>query len=181
MVARPLPPVPEDPDEAARAAYAHGLRLLSGRELSEAAMRTRLAARGFADDAVDAATARLVQVGALSDQRAVKAVARTLVLVKRRGRLRARRELELKGFRAEDAATAVAELVSDDDEREAIERALDARLRARPAVRFDTAAMTRLYAFLIRKGFAAGAARDAVRRRFRTASLPDDAAGEEDR
>lgn len=173
-MARATQPIPDDPGKAADAAYAHGLRLLSGRELAEAAVRSRLAERGFDEAAINSAIARLTRAGALSDQRAVRAVARTLVQVKRRGRYRAQRELEAKGFRKEDAAVALAELLSDDDEHALIERTLDARLRGRPVSRHDVAGMKRVYAALVRRGFPPSAVGDAVRRRFAHAPLDED-------
>jgi regulatory protein len=175
-VERAARPVPEDPDDAAAAAYGHGLRLLSSRELAEADVRTRLAARGFDPAAVDAAVGRLRQAGALSNARAVRAVARTLVVVKRRGRLRAQRELEARGFGKAEIAEALAELFAGEDERALVDRALDRRLRGRPAARGDVAAMRRVYAALLRQGFPPAIVRDAVRRRF-SGAVPDDEPG----
>ena len=47
-MARAVTPPPDDPAEALSAAYTRGLRLLGGRELSEPAVRQRLAAAGLA-------------------------------------------------------------------------------------------------------------------------------------
>lgn len=172
-MARATRPVPDDPAEAAEAAYAHGLRLLSGRELAEADVHTRLTRRGFDATATASAIARLAAVGALSDQRAVRAVARTLVRVKRRGRIRARRELEARGFRTEDVAAALAELFAEVGEGELIERVLDARLRARPLTKGDAGGLRRAYAALIRRGFSPAASAAAVRRRAAGEDLGD--------
>jgi regulatory protein len=160
-------PVPEDPAEALGAACTKGLRLLAARELSEAAVRQRLIDAGFLSDTVAAALDKLRQSGALNEGRAIQAVARTLVRVKRRGRLRALRELEARGFSHDDAASALAELLGDADERDAVERALTARLRGRSLEHADPAAIRRLMAALLRQGHPPGLVRDAVRRRAR--------------
>lgn len=172
-MARAARPVPDDPDEAAAMAYAYGLRLLSGRELAEADMRRRLAVRGFGAATVDAAVGRLTGTGALSDARAVRAVARTLVQVKRRGRIRARRELEARGFRPDDIAAALGEVFADVGEDDLIERALDAKLRGRSLDAGDLAGQRRVFAALVRRGFRPSAAAAAVRRRCAGARLPE--------
>jgi regulatory protein len=178
-VARAITPPPDDPAEALSAAYTRGLRLLGGRELSEPAVRQRLAAAGYLPSTIDAAVDRLRQTGALDERRALAAVARTIVQVKRRGRLRAQRELEARGFSREAAAEALAGLLSADDERVLVERALDARLRGRLVRTGDVAAMRRLQGALLRQGFPPGLVRDAVRNRFRNAPrLEDDAIDE---
>jgi regulatory protein len=177
-VARATPVVSDDPVKACNEAFARGLRLLGARELSESAVRRRLADRGFEPATVDAAIDRLCRCGVLDDQRAVGAVARTLVLVKRRGRLRAQRELEARGFSRATAAAALAEILAGEDERILVERALDRRLHGRPVVREDLASMRRLLAALIRQGFSPALARDAVRARFKNAPCLDDESSE---
>jgi regulatory protein len=171
---RAAAPVPEDPAAARTAAYAYGIRLLAAREMAEAAVRRRLLDRGFPTSVAEETVARLVRIGALDDSRAVRTAARTLVIVKLRGRLRAQRELEGKGFRPAEAAAALQEILHDTDERQLVERALDARLRGRVLRADDPAGMRRLYAALMRRGFAPGAIRDAVRRRAKTGSAVDD-------
>ncbi len=165
---------PLDPVKAREEAWAAGLRLLAGRELSAAGVRERLAARGFQPDAVEAAVERLTASRALDEQRAVRAVAHTLVHVKRHGRARARRELVARGFTPDGAEAALAETLSDQDERAAVERVLDLKLRGRPLDRGDQAASRRLFAMLLRRGYAAGVAREALRRRTGQAPPLDD-------
>lgn len=167
---RAATPVPEDPAAARAAAYAHAVRLLSGREMAQSAVLRRLLDRGFPSAVAEESVARLVRVGALDDSRAVRTTARTLVVVKLRGRLRAQRELEARGFSREDAIAALAELLQDTDERDLVERALDARLRGRPVQAGDVAGMRRLYGALLRRGFAPGVVRDVVLRRAKAAS-----------
>jgi len=160
---RPAAP-PEDPAEALRAAVAAGLRSLALRERSAADVRDRLARQGYAADVVDEAVARLRQAGALDEARAARAVARTLILVRRRGRLRAAREMEASGFPPELIRETLAELVTPDDEREALARAIERRLRGRSLAAGDRPAARRLAAALVRQGFPPAAVRDALRR-----------------
>lgn len=178
MARRPVVEIPDDPQEAFSAAYTRGLRLLGARERSEADIRTRLGAAGFPADIVDAAIARLVASGALNDTRAARAVARTFVQVKRRGRLRAVRELEARGFPASLAAEAVAEQMGAEDERTAVERALDRKLRGKAVVPGDAAAMRRLLASLVRQGHPPAVVRTVIRERFRNAARLADEDGE---
>lgn len=178
-MARNVTPPPDDPAQALSAAYTRGIRLLGGRELSELAVRQRLATAGYLPVTVDAAVDRLRQTGALDERRALAAVARTIVQVKRRGRLRAQRELEARGFSREAAAEALAGLLSAEDERRSVERALDVRLRGRLVRGGDVAAMRRLQGALLRQGFPPALVREAVRNRFRRASRPEDDATDE--
>jgi SOS response regulatory protein OraA/RecX len=176
--------VSDDPAAARAVAYAHGLRLLAGREMAESALRHRLLDRGFSPAVAEETVTRLVRVGALDDSRAVRAAARTLVAVKLRGRLRAQRELEAKGFRKEDAVAALTELLHDADEGDLVERALDARLRGRPLQAGDVAGLRRVYAALVRRGFAPGIIRAALLRRAKAsaadAARPDTFSSDDD-
>lgn len=178
MARRPVAEIPDDPRDAFSAAYTRGLRLLGSRERSESDVRTRLTDLGFPADIVAAAVARLVSSGVLSETRAVRAIARTLVLIKRRGRLRAVRELEHRGFPAALAADAVAELIGQEDERTAVEHALDRKLRGRAVVPGDAAAMRRLLASLVRQGHPPSVVRAVIRDRFRNAARLADEDGE---
>jgi SOS response regulatory protein OraA/RecX len=170
--------IPDDPQEAFSAAYTRGLRLLGARERSESDVRTRLTELGFPADIVDAAVARLLASGAINESRAARAVARTLVQVRRRGRLRAVRELQAKGFPESLASEAVGELIGADDERTAVERALDRKLRGRAVVAGDTGAMRRLMATLVRQGHPPGIVRTVIRDRFRNATRLTDEDGD---
>jgi regulatory protein len=173
-VARTAPLIPDDPAKALDAAFTRGLRLLGARELSESAIRQRLTERGFEPATVDAAADRLRRCGALDERRAARAVARTIIHVKRRGRLRAQRELESRGFSKDMASEALTEVLAGEDERTMVERALDHRLHGRQAVRGDIASMRRLLNGLVRQGFSPARARDAVRARFANAPRLDE-------
>lgn len=156
------PSVPDDPVKAAQAAYAIALRWLAGREMSRARVRERLLGRGFPESAADGAVQRLVQVGALDDRRAAMACARTLTLVKRRGRLRVQRELERLGFDRDTARDAVASALADHDERRFVEEAAAARVRHSRGP-LDLAARRRIFGALLRQGFAPSLISDVLR------------------
>lgn len=155
------PAIPPDADRARQTAYAIGLRLLAGRELSAARVAEKLTQRGFAPDTVDTVVARLVHAAAIDDARAVRACARTLVKVRMRGGLRAARELQAMGFPAGLVQEALAEVLADVDERSTITRLIEARLRGQTLR--DPAAYRRLYASLMRRGFPHGLIRDALK------------------
>jgi len=155
-------PIPADHDEVRKAAQAAALRLLAGREMSTARLRDRLSSRGFPDDVIDGVVARLAGAGILDDRRAAGAAARTLVMVRQRGRHRVGRELERLGFTPDQAHDAVQSVLADTDERAVIDRVLAAKLRDRRSVP-DPAAYRRLYAALLRRGFPADLIRAALR------------------
>jgi regulatory protein len=161
-VGRPVPQLDLDPDEARKAAYAAGLRMLAGREMSTARLRERLLARGLPAQAVDDAIVRLTRAGALDDARAARAAAHTLVVVKRRGRYRVGRELERRGFAPTLVHVTLADVLGNTDERETIARVIAARMHGR-ATLADPAAYRRLFGALLRRGFPADAIRDALR------------------
>jgi regulatory protein len=172
-VARTVPPLDLEPDEARKTAYGVGLRLLAGREMSTARLRDRLRRRGLPDDAVDDAVARLTRTGALDDPRAARAAARTLVAVKLRGRHRVVRELERLGFAPALVQQTLAEVLGDTDERAAMARVIAARMHGRPAIA-DPAAYRRLFGALLRRGFPADAIREGLRPYWGRGAAPVD-------
>jgi regulatory protein len=170
-VARPVPQLDLDPDEARKAAYAAGLRMLAGREMSTARLRERLLARGLPAEAVDHAVTRLTRVGALDDARAARAAAHTLSLVKLRGRYRVGRELERRGFAPTLVHVVLDDVLGDTDERETIARVIAARMHGRTTLA-DPAAYRRLFSALLRRGFSADAIREALRPYWGKAAAP---------
>jgi regulatory protein len=139
-----------------RSAYIDGLHLLGRRELSVAECRSRLADRDHDSEAIDAAIARLLEVGALNDARVARASARTSFTIKGRGRLRIARELQAKGIARDIADAALEEVFGDRDERALVASALNNRLRGRTTLK-DRAESGRLYQYLMRQGFTPGA------------------------
>jgi regulatory protein len=144
-------------------AYSDGLRLLAGRELSEADLRSRLADRDHPQEQIDAAITRLKETGAVDDGRVARAYARTASKVKGRGRLRVARELQAMGIARDTITEAVAEVFGDVDERDLIDRAIQKKLRGgkRPTTLQERA---RLYQYLMRQGFTPAAVSIALRK-----------------
>lgn len=141
-----------------------GLRLLAGRELTEAQLSDRLKARFEDADAVAAAVQRLAAEGAVNDRRAAESYARTAHALRGRGRDRIRRELAARGVDEAVARTVVDETVPQEDEAALIERALDRRWRG---VTLADREARRAFSFLVRQGFPPEASRLAVERRRR--------------
>lgn len=133
-------------------AYIDGLNLLARRELSEAQVRQRLARRGYEDDDIEGAVARLKQERAIDDARVAAAIARTETTVKRRGRLRVKRRIESAGIARSTAKRAVDEVFSAIDDDAQIEAALAKRLRGRERAA-DDRELQRLYRYLVGQGF----------------------------
>jgi regulatory protein len=148
------------------AAWAAAVRMLGRRELSAAQVRERLARRGWTDDAIAPAIARLTASGALDDARVARACARTRAGVKRQGRDRVLREIQALGVTRDVARTAVDEVFGALDEGHLLQAALEKRLRA-GMVLSDPAVQRRLYAALVRQGFDAHAVARAIRERVR--------------
>ena len=145
--------------------YTVALRLLSRRDLSRAEITARLLERGYSDDAVEAAVARLVETRAIDDARTASAHVRTASRVKGRGRYRIQRELEAKGIDRSIVRAALDEIPADDD-RQAILRFVQ---RASTRAGADTAAgRRRLFQQLLRRGYDA----DSIRRVLKDADEP---------
>jgi regulatory protein len=154
-----------DPDSPA-AARATGIRALARRELSVAQLREKLTRRGYAVHAVNAAISQLLDAGALDDERVARAAARTSAQVKRHGRTRVARELAAIGIARETADRALADVFDAVDEQALLAQALARRLRGSTSLA-DPAARRRVFAALVRQGFAPGAVQQAIRVRAR--------------
>ena len=135
-----------------RPAYLDGLRLIARRELSEAQVRQRLARKGHDADAIDQAVATLRSEHAIDDRRVAEAIARTQTLVRRRGRLRVRRQIESAGIDGPTARRAVDEVFAGLDPDALLQAALAKRLRGRETIA-DDAELQRLYRYLVGQGF----------------------------
>jgi regulatory protein len=147
-------------------AYVQALKMLARRELSEAQIRQRLARRGHQALEVDAAVARLKQERKLDDARAAETIARTQAAVRRRGRLRVRRELEHAGIGSGDARRAIDEVFGSIDEDALLEAALARRLRGRATIA-DDSEFQRLARYLAAQGFEPDRIMTALRARVR--------------
>ena len=147
-------------------AYLDGLKMLARRELSEAQVRQRLARKGYGGDAIDAAVTRLREERALDDARVAEAIARTQTAVRRRGKLRVRREIESAGITGATARRAVDEVFDGLDPDALLQASLAKRLRGRDTVA-DEAEFRRLYRYLIGQGFEVDAVMKALNARRR--------------
>jgi regulatory protein len=137
------------------------IRLLSRRDLTAAELRERLLDLEFSKDDIDDAIVRLRQERFLDDGRVAAAHVRTASQIKRRGRLRIRRELEARGIDSVTIAEAMSQ-VGDDDERATIQAFLT---RRRVPVDLDHASRRRLFNQLLRRGFSSDAISKALRGR----------------
>jgi regulatory protein len=126
--------------------------MLARRELSEAQVRERLARRGYEPGDIDAAIDRLKDQRAIDDARVAEAIARTQTSVKKRGRLRVRRQMESAGIGSAVAARAVDDTFDAIDDETLIEEALARRLRGGRGIA-DDAEFARLYRYLLAQGF----------------------------
>jgi regulatory protein len=133
-------------------AYLDGLKMLGRRELSEAQVRERLARRQHAEVDIDAAVGRLKHERAIDDLRVAEAIARTEVIVKRRGRLRVKRQIESAGIDSATAKHALDDLVGGLDEDAMIEAALAKRLGGRDRAA-DQREFQKLHRYLVGQGF----------------------------
>src|SRR5690349_17422704 len=145
-------------------AYVDALKMLARRELSEAQVRQRLARKGHDADAIDAAVARLRDERAIDDARVAEAIARTETLVKRRGKLRVRMEIERAGIPKSTAKRVVDDAFESVDADALLEASLAKRLRGRDRVA-DERELQRLYRYLIAQGFDADRVMRALERR----------------
>jgi regulatory protein len=146
-------------------AYIAALTMLARRELSTTQVRQRLARRKYSSEDIDAAVERLTADRSLDDARVAGAIARSQLSLKKRGRLRVRREIEAAGISRTLADRAIAEAFDGVDAEALLESALDRRLGAK-AIDDDRAA-ARLYRYLIGQGFDAERVGAAIRKRRR--------------
>ena len=133
-------------------AYIAALKMLGGRELSERQVRQRLARRGYDEDSIDAAIARLTRDRSLDDERAAKAIAHAETTLKKRGKLRVKQRLAAAGIAPAVAQRAIQATFEAIDADALIASALHKRLRGRDRIA-DDREFQRLYRYLIGQGF----------------------------
>ena len=161
------PRPPEDPDSP-KAAYFRALRWLTARELSEAQVRSRLAEKGYTDNAITPAVERLIQEHTIDDRRAATAVARTEARVRRHGPHRVMGKLIAMQIDRDLAKEVVRELFGEEDEGALLERTLETRLRGNAERLKDPRERRKILAYLIRQGFSASAASAAIRSKMKS-------------
>ncbi len=135
-------------------AYLDGLKMLARRELSEVQVRQRLARRGHDADAIDQAIAKLRAERAIDDARVAESIARTQTSIRRRGKLRVRRQIENAGIAGATARRAVDEVFAGIDDDALLEASLAKRLHGRVTIA-DDREFARLYRYLVGQGFEA--------------------------
>ena len=133
-------------------AYLDALNMLARRELSEAQIRQRLARREHDADDIDAAVERLRSERAIDDRRVAEAIARTQTSIKRRGKLRIRREIEHAGIARDTARRVVDDVFAGVDAEALLEQSLTKRIRGREKIA-DQKEFHRLYRYLVGQGF----------------------------
>jgi len=154
--------------------YIDGLKMLGRRELSEVQIRQRLARKGHAEDDIDDAVRRLKEERALDDRRVAEAIARTEVVIKRRGRSRVLRQIEQAGIPAATARDAVTEVFGEVDDDALLQAALGRRLRGERQIA-DRREFERLFRYLTVQGFESARILKALNaRRGPATSAPDD-------
>ncbi len=155
--------------------YIDALKMLGRRELSEVQIRQRLSRKGYPDDEIDDAVRRLKDERALDDRRVAEAIARTEVVVKRRGRSRVLRQIEQAGIPAAVARDAVSEVFGEVDDDALMQAALGRRLRGDRLIA-DRREFERLFRYLTAQGFESGRILKALNaRRGPSAAAAEDA------
>jgi regulatory protein len=133
-------------------AYLAALKMLAGRELSEAQVRQRLARRGHDSNDIDQAVARLKADGNIDDARAAAVIARRETTVRRRGKARVSSRLRAAGIAPAIADHAVQQVFEDVDADALLAASLERRLRGRARID-DDKEFQRLYRYLVGQGF----------------------------
>jgi len=132
--------------------YVTALRMLARRELSEAQVRQRLTRRQHDTESINAAVTRLKADRSLDDERVAGAIARSETSLKKRGKLRVKRQIEAAGIAPSVAQRAVDDTFDALDAEALLAAALDRRLRGRTRIK-DDKEFQRLYRYLITQGF----------------------------
>jgi regulatory protein len=159
-------------------AYLSALTMLSRRDLSERQLRDRLARKKFSEEEIDDALSRLRDQGAANDGRVAEAIARTAVTIKRRGRLRVKREIETAGISPAIARQALDVVFGDVDSDALLEAALARKLREGRTID-DAREFKRLYRYLAAQGFESDKIVAVLKRRSRAEAAPPGEGGDE--
>ena len=160
-------PRPADDPDSSTAAYAHALRWLSARELSEGQVRARLVEKGYSENAITPALERLLNDRTIDDRRAATAVARSEARVRRHGPHRVMGKLLAMRIDRELAKDVVRELFGEEHEDDLLDRALERRLRGNTDRLSDPRERQKMAAYLVRQGFSASAASAAIRNKLK--------------
>ncbi|HZG86785.1 RecX family transcriptional regulator [Paenibacillus sp.] len=160
-------------DEERQDAYTKVVKWLGGGLRSEKEIRGYLSRKGYEEDTVDACVERLRAQSYVDDERLSRTLAEDRLKLQSKGKQWIRRELLQKGV---DKSTVQEAVGSIDAGEEAAAALAVARKRWRTLGAGDdpAAAKRKLYAYLARRGFSAGAVREAVRQTASGADGSDD-------
>ncbi|MCG6924315.1 MAG: recombination regulator RecX [Acidobacteria bacterium] len=151
------------PAGSSPSAYQRALRRLARRDHSEAELRRALATRGHSDEEIDEAMSRLRAQRYVDDDTFAERFARSRLSHYGQGQARIRQGLRLRGVGREEIENGLVAALEDVSEDEVLDRT--ARRYWRQHTRVEPARrLPRLWAFLLRRGFAPGH----VRRRLLT-------------
>ncbi len=151
---------------AAEELFEYAVQALGRRAFSTEELRTKLRTRAAAAADIDAAIARLKDIGYLDDQRFAESFAANRADNDGFGRMRVLSDLRGRRVSAKLAETAVAQVFEDRTESEQIEAFIDRRM---PSLREgakieDERELARAWRRLRRAGFSSGAALAALKR-----------------
>ena len=140
----------------------YAIKLLGHRARSEAELRRRLEAKGFAAEEIDQAIARLKELRYLDDEALAVSRAESMVQAERKGPRLAVRKLEVAGIEETKAKAAVESAKEGASERELALKALEKR---RPLLAPNAARAERHKAarWLAGRGFSEETVRDVLR------------------
>ncbi len=148
--------------ERQRRAYQDALRLLSYRPRSIAETRQRLLRKGYEEGQVEAAIARLVELGLLDDHAFARAWVENRQVFRPRGQYALASELRQKGISSQVIAEVLDEMLQGADE--AAQALALARERAGSLSGLEQPVFARrLQGFLARRGYSAEVVRQVVR------------------
>ena len=128
-------------------------------------MRSRLDAQGYSPAAIASAVKRLIDNRTIDDRRTAAALARTEARIKRHGPRRVMGKLLSIHIDRDLAREIIRDLFGDEDEAQLLEVALDRRLRGKPERLKDPGERRKILGYLVRQGFSASAASNAIRNR----------------
>jgi len=136
-------------------AYQRALRRLARRDHSEAELRRALVTRGYSEAEIDEAVARLRTQRYLDDETFAERFARSRLSHHGQGQARIRQGLRQRGVGREQMEAGLVAALRDVSEDEVLDKA--ARQYWRQHTRVEPARrLPRLWAFLLRRGFAPG-------------------------
>ena len=140
-------------------AYQRALRRLARRDHSAAELRRALLDRGHAEDEVEAALDRLRRERYVDDAGFAERFARSRMAHQGHGRLRIRQDLRQRGVDRRTSEAGIAGALLEVDEKGVVD-ALARRYWRQHAAVEPPRRLPRLWAFLVRRGFAPGLVRE---------------------